>query len=159
MAAEHARLKELGHEPVAVDFSRPEWREMFLHPKASHGVVIQIAQPGMESPPIADLLRIARAGGRAPWDGGTEWWGDAGDVRAPEAVRLRRVVVTSPDPESASAFFRDVLGGAETEPGRHRWEGGEVLVEPGERAGIDRLELTGLEGTRMIGGARFVGVE
>lgn len=159
VAAEHDRLVGLGYEPVAVDFSRPEWREMFLHPKASHGVVIQIAQPGMDSPLIADLLRIARDGGRAPWDGGTEWWGDAGDLRATEAVRLWRVVVTSPDPEAASTFFRDVLGGEETDPGRHRWDGGEVLVVPGERAGIDRLEVAGLEGTVVIGGTRFVGVE
>ncbi len=157
--AERARLSELGYEPVAVNFERPEWREMFLHPKVSHGVVIQIAQPGTPAPPIAELLAMARAGGRAPWDGGTEWWGDAGNLRADRAVGLRRVVVSSPDPESATAFYRDVLGGGEVEPGRLLWDGGEVLIEAGEKAGIDRLEVAGLDEPLVIAGTRFVGVE
>ncbi len=159
VVSEHRRLQQLGFEPVAVNFERPQWREMFLHPKVSHGVVIQIAQPGEAGPSISEILEIARAGGRAPWDGGTEWWGDAGDVRADHAVHLRRVVVAAPDPRSAAGFFRDVLGGSEVETNRIRWDGGEVLIERGEKPGIDRLEVGGLDGTLVVAGTRLVGVE
>lgn len=156
--AEHARLVQRGFEPVAVNFSRPEWREMFLHPKVSHGVVIQIAQPGAPSPPLKRVLEDARDGAHSDWYG-SGWWGEAADVRANVAARLRRVVLTSPDIEDASRFFSEILGGHQPEAHRLRWANGEVLIEPGTGSGIDRFELTGLERDLVIGGARFVAVE
>lgn len=156
--AEHARLVHLGYEPVAVNFSRPEWREMFLHPKVSHGVVIQIAQPGSPTPPISQVLAAARSGARADWSG-SGWWGEVGDLRAAHPVRLVQIVLTSPDVDAASRFFAEVLGGRLVEDHRLRWANGEVLVEAGERAGIDRFEVQGLEREMVVGGARFVAVE
>lgn len=33
-----------GYPPVSVNLADPEWKEAFLHPKAAHGVVVQLAQ-------------------------------------------------------------------------------------------------------------------
>ena len=33
-----------GYPPVGVNLDDPEWKEAFLHPKAAHGVVVQLAQ-------------------------------------------------------------------------------------------------------------------
>lgn len=157
VAGERRRLERLGFEPVGVDFSNPAWREMFLHPRQSHGTVIQIAQPGYETPPLPTLIEAARAGALPAWDEGV-WWGSAGRERAGDAVRLRRVVLTSPAVAETVAFFVDVLAGTETPDGRVRWEGGEIVIEAGP-AGIDRLECTGLAVPELrAGGTRFVAV-
>jgi methylmalonyl-CoA/ethylmalonyl-CoA epimerase len=39
-----ARVRALGIEPVGINLDNPQWREAFLHPRAAHGIVIQIAQ-------------------------------------------------------------------------------------------------------------------
>src|SRR3984957_15631748 len=41
-----ARIEAFGIEPVGVNMANPEWKEAFLHPRAAHGIVIQIAQQG-----------------------------------------------------------------------------------------------------------------
>ena len=38
------RFDALGFEPIGVDLSNPGWKEAFLHPRAAHGIVIQVAQ-------------------------------------------------------------------------------------------------------------------
>jgi catechol 2,3-dioxygenase-like lactoylglutathione lyase family enzyme len=38
-----------GYPPVSVNLDDPEWKEAFLHPKAAHGIVVQLAQEA-ESP-------------------------------------------------------------------------------------------------------------
>jgi methylmalonyl-CoA/ethylmalonyl-CoA epimerase len=45
-----ARIRAFGIEPVRVNLANPNWREAFLHPRAAHGTVIQVAQQG-GSPP------------------------------------------------------------------------------------------------------------
>jgi methylmalonyl-CoA/ethylmalonyl-CoA epimerase len=52
-----ARIRASGLEPVGVNLANPDWREAFLHPRAAHGIVIQVAQQGATpvSPPPADL--------------------------------------------------------------------------------------------------------
>ena len=53
-----ARLRALGIEPVGVNLANPDWREAFLHPRAAHGIVIQIAErhgPPPASPPPREL--------------------------------------------------------------------------------------------------------
>ncbi len=37
-----AEMKERGYETMLVNTSDPHWREVYLHPKAAHGVLIQI---------------------------------------------------------------------------------------------------------------------
>ena len=39
-----ARIKAAGIDPVGVNLTNPGWKEAFLHPRAAHGIVIQVAQ-------------------------------------------------------------------------------------------------------------------
>src|ERR1700761_6477817 len=39
-----ARIKASGIDPVGVNLENPAWKEAFLHPRAAHGIVIQVAQ-------------------------------------------------------------------------------------------------------------------
>lgn len=43
-AIEHA--EHAGYQVVNARFDNPDWQEAFLHPKQSHGIVVQLAQPG-----------------------------------------------------------------------------------------------------------------
>ncbi|MFI6504578.1 VOC family protein [Nonomuraea typhae] len=45
-----ARLTARGYRLHGLNTGDPRWREVFLHPKEAHGVLIQLAQPG-EWPP------------------------------------------------------------------------------------------------------------
>jgi len=38
------RARQAGFEPVGVDLSDPEWKEVFLHPRQATGIVVQLAQ-------------------------------------------------------------------------------------------------------------------
>ena len=40
------RIRAHGIEPVGVSLDNPYWQEAFLHPRAAHGIVIQVAQQG-----------------------------------------------------------------------------------------------------------------
>jgi catechol 2,3-dioxygenase-like lactoylglutathione lyase family enzyme len=74
LAAALALAETAGYRPVNVDLSDPYWKEAFLHPKESCGVVIQLAQSiegywetpapdGFPTPasPAAMLVRITHA--------------------------------------------------------------------------------------------------
>jgi len=39
-----ARLREAGYRVVGESYKNPEWREIFVHPKSGHGVLIQLAE-------------------------------------------------------------------------------------------------------------------
>ena len=39
-----ARFEAAGIDPVGVNLANPGWKEAFLHPRAAHGIVIQVAQ-------------------------------------------------------------------------------------------------------------------
>ncbi len=49
------RIRAHGIEPVGVNLGNPHWKEAFLHPRAAHGIVIQVAQqagsPSADTPP------------------------------------------------------------------------------------------------------------
>ncbi len=160
--AELERLSDLGFEPVNADLTNPVWREAFIHPRQSHGTVIQIAQPGYETPPISEMVEAALRDGPFLMVG-ERWWD-------PEAVRvggepavLRRVVIRTPDLEAGSVFYGEVLGGRAVVVDGDRvdvaWEGGTVRLERGSvaRPYVDRLEYVGGDGrVRLVGGARLV---
>lgn len=160
LEAELDRLRRLGFEPVNVDLSNPNWREAFIHPRQSHGTVIQIAQPGFELPPIEMMVKRSLDEGPFVMDG--EPWLEAVRVGGEPAV-LRRVVIRTPDLEEAVSFYRDVLGGR-AGPGCHQavevsWDGGAVRLEEAEvdRPHVARLEYGGGDGTdRTVGGAHWV---
>lgn len=44
IAARASELEALGYRPVKPKFDNPVWKELFLHPKATHGVLIQLAE-------------------------------------------------------------------------------------------------------------------
>ena len=72
-----ARAEAAGYPPVGVNLDSPEWKEAFLHPKHSLGVVVQLAQEaesptgdwrtspphGLPAPtrPAASLLHVGHA--------------------------------------------------------------------------------------------------
>ncbi|WP_214325620.1 VOC family protein [Nonomuraea sediminis] len=58
-----ARLTERGYRLHGLNLGNPRWREVFLHPKEAHGVLIQLAQPGPrdgESRPSLEELLAGR---------------------------------------------------------------------------------------------------
>jgi methylmalonyl-CoA/ethylmalonyl-CoA epimerase len=55
------RVLTAGYHPIGTNLSQPGWRETFLHPRETGGVLIQLAQaePGVPGPlerPLDDLL-------------------------------------------------------------------------------------------------------
>ena len=40
------QVRSIGYQVVGENTANPEWMEAFLHPKQSHGIVIQLAHPG-----------------------------------------------------------------------------------------------------------------
>lgn len=87
-----------GYPPVSVNLAFPEWLEAFLHPKASHGVVVQLAEShdeGWEKPPPPDQMP------------------EAGPVQA-DLVRTVHVVASL---DAAATLFEDVLLGEEVAQG------------------------------------------
>lgn len=94
---------EAGYPPVRVNLEWDEWKEAFLHPKSSHGVVVQLAQAAGGEHPSIDGLPPSRAA-------------------APAA--LERIVHTVADIESARGLFEGVLEGRAEGEGadeRGRW--------------------------------------
>ena len=39
-----ARLRSAGYRVVGDNYEQPDWRELFVHPKGGHGVLIQLAE-------------------------------------------------------------------------------------------------------------------
>lgn len=44
IAARTRELEALGYRPVKAKFDNPVWKEVFLHPRETHGVLIQLAE-------------------------------------------------------------------------------------------------------------------
>jgi methylmalonyl-CoA/ethylmalonyl-CoA epimerase len=43
-------LEELGYHPVKPSYGNPIWKELFLHPRETHGVLIQLAESELPYP-------------------------------------------------------------------------------------------------------------
>lgn len=104
-----ARIRAFGIEPVGVNLASPEWKEAFLHPRAAHGIVIQVAQQS-GSPESAPPRELPEPGPATRLDLIEHHVGDLG-----RAVRL----------------FRDVLDGSLEEAGSDAaeltWPGGKRI--------------------------------
>ncbi len=149
------RLADLGFRLVGVDLSNPMWREAFLHPRDSHGTVIQIAE--------SEVWRIELAweSARAGEPVGHRWW-PTPPAREDVSAVLERVVIESPGVQTTAGFFIEVLGATvaanETDCVELAWPGGgRIALEKGPARRIARLELSGvgvfdhtIAGTRMI---------
>ncbi|MBL8777914.1 MAG: VOC family protein [Acidimicrobiales bacterium] len=84
-----------GYPPVSINLEFREWMEAFLHPKASHGVVVQVAEShdeGWVRPPPPDQFPAAAPANPAA------------------LVRVTHAVASL---DEASALFEDVLLGEE----------------------------------------------
>ena len=117
-----ARATDAGYPPVRVNLTQPDWMEAFLHPKASHGIVVQLAQssgtythPGLSMPAprngvtpaldrivhlVADLdaardLFECVLDGECTWKGDTDL-GSALEIAWPGPGRIRLVAPTDP---------------------------------------------------------------
>jgi methylmalonyl-CoA/ethylmalonyl-CoA epimerase len=110
IAATMARIRAAGIEPVQVSLDGATWKELFLHPRSAHGIVIQVVQ---EDGP--------RAASAAP-----------ADLPAPGAVSEFSVIEHHvSDLAGATRLFAEALDGAVT--GRGDGDGGAVaeLAWPG----------------------------
>ena len=118
-----AAASAAGYEPINVDLENEFWKEAFLHPKQSHGIVVQLAQGIDEEDQPSDMFPPAR--------------------RAQPAT-LVRIVHLVADLDAAAGLFRDllageVLGDGKSDLGRHLdlgWRGpGRIrLVAPADGA-------------------------
>jgi methylmalonyl-CoA/ethylmalonyl-CoA epimerase len=102
-----ARIRAFGIEPVGVNLANPNWREAFLHPRAAHGIVIQVAQQGGPPPPCAPPRDLPEPGPPARFD---------------------LIEYHVADLDGAVRLFRDVLDGQLEPPGADAaeltWPGG-----------------------------------
>ncbi|GAA5079355.1 methylmalonyl-CoA/ethylmalonyl-CoA epimerase [Thermocatellispora tengchongensis] len=57
-----AALRARGYRLHGLNLGDPRWREVFLHPKEAHGVLIQLAQRGYPHPDPAPSLEDLLAG-------------------------------------------------------------------------------------------------
>lgn len=121
IAAALEEVERAGFQPVSVDLRDPLWKEAFLHPKQSWGIVVQLAQ----------------AAG--------DWKGEGRDLperRTASPASLDHVAHAVRSIEDASALFVDVLGGTEVASGEDwvelAWPGPgriRLLERPGELDG------------------------
>ena len=109
-----------GYRPINVDMSDPYWKEAFLHPKESSGVVVQLAQSidgYWETPPPEGFPE-----------------------RAPVMAALVRIVHAVADLEAGIRLFAGLLRGSEVERGVEvdNDEGIDLVV-----GGFDPLDAVG----------------
>jgi methylmalonyl-CoA/ethylmalonyl-CoA epimerase len=174
VGAEVARLSKLGYHPVGFSAADRLWQEVFIHPRETNGILIQLSHAGGPRPALGEVLRLARMPGEhgaalaAYADGTGEpgvWWDPPGG-RAPSAVILRTVVIVTPRLERSVSLFQNVLHGevVEAKPTtcELQWPcGARVRLEVGhtEPGRIDRLECEGGGSAweRVLGGTRFHG--
>jgi methylmalonyl-CoA/ethylmalonyl-CoA epimerase len=104
-----ARIEAAGLEPVGVNVANPGWKEAFLHPRAAHGIVIQVAQQAGE-PTSAPPEELPEPG---------------------SASRLDLIEHHVSDLDGAVRLFRDVLDGHLEAPGAGTaeltWPGGKRI--------------------------------
>jgi len=158
LAAAIDRAHARGITPVNVDVSDPEWKEAFLMPRDAHGTVVQLAESHGEFETRAELLAHVAAHGPNEHP---RWWTDP--EPAAGLATLRRVVLRAPALEPAVEFFRDFLDGDVESERPERVElvwprGARVAIEhqPARHAGVDRLEVEGLDEPVDVIGTRFV---
>jgi hypothetical protein len=97
LAAALSTAESAGYRPINVDMSDPYWKEAFLHPKASSGVVVQLAQS------------IDGYWETTPPEGFPE--------RGPVMATLDRVVHAVANLEAGVRLFAGLLRGSEVDAG------------------------------------------
>jgi methylmalonyl-CoA/ethylmalonyl-CoA epimerase len=104
-----ARIKAAGIDPVGVNLANPSWKEAFLHPRAAHGIVVQVAQQD-GSPTSAPPRELPEPG---------------------PPTRLDLIEHHVSDLDGAVRLFRDVLDGrleaADAGTAELTWPGGQRI--------------------------------
>jgi catechol 2,3-dioxygenase-like lactoylglutathione lyase family enzyme len=131
IAAAIAAVTDGGYPPVRVNTANPSWKEAFLHPKQSHGIVLQLAESaGFDHPPQFELP----------------------PPKITKAASLVRIVHLVADLDAAGDLFERILGGVRGEttgnPVDLSWPGGGriCLVEPRDP---DEIEWMGARPGRV----------
>ena len=152
-------VRAAGLHPGNIDLSDPEWKEAFLLPKEAHGTVVQLAESHGHPETRRELLtHVAQHGPNMQ----PRWWTDPTPATGARAL-LRRVVLRTPVLAEARAFFAGLLGG---EVERETADAVDLVWRRGARitleehaelpAGVDRLEVEGLDVEQVVAGTRFV---
>jgi catechol 2,3-dioxygenase-like lactoylglutathione lyase family enzyme len=145
-----ADARALGATVVGEDYSHPSWREAFLVPDQTHGVVIQVAETDIVYPSPAQLTATA---GRHGWSfpsaydaSQPAWWEAAWDVARGPAATLGATRLGSTDLRRTRALFGGLLGADVTDRGdalELRWPSGTVVAHQADRPGVVGMDLEG----------------
>jgi catechol 2,3-dioxygenase-like lactoylglutathione lyase family enzyme len=175
LEAEADRIRQLGFEPIGLSTDDPLWQELFIHPRQTHGILIQLSRAGGQRLDLAEMVRLARVRGEdgrtlAPYADGTGetgvWW-DPLPARAQAAAILRTVVIVTPSAKRSLELFEVLLQGQIVEADGASYElawpcGARIRLEVRhtEVGRIDRFECEGAGSAweRVVGGARFHGL-
>jgi methylmalonyl-CoA/ethylmalonyl-CoA epimerase len=152
------RFRGAGFAPVNVDLRDPEWKEAFLLPREAHGTVVQLAETTQNFGTRAALLaHVAEHGPNEH----PRWWIDPEPAHGPPA-KLRRIVVRTPNLDSAIGFFGGMLqGDVSATSDAHAdlvWPGGARIrleLRPDASPGVERLDVEGLREPTEVIGTRF----
>ncbi len=145
-----AQARALGATVVGEDYSVPSWREAFLMPDATHGVVIQLAETDIVYPSPAELTASS---GRHGWSfpstydaSEPAWWEAAWDVARGPAATLGATRLASTDLEWTRSLFGGLLGADVIERGdalELRWPSGAIVAHRADRPGVVGMDLAG----------------
>jgi methylmalonyl-CoA/ethylmalonyl-CoA epimerase len=120
LAAALPGVKSAGFEPIDIDLASPTWKEAFISPRETGGVLIQLAELRMQRPPLAEMLEQARSGKRDQldrWAVGEgqsyEWW--QAPPRRPAAISWLRAGLRVPSLARALGLYGGALGGRASE--------------------------------------------
>lgn len=160
-AVEEAR--SLGLKVVGERYDHPPWREAFIMPDATHGVVIQLSQSERHYPNPEVLMRTRTRnidelpsvyGATSP-----QWWTGIWDVEPSASAILGRTHLGSTDLAASQRLFGDFLGGSVNRTGdsiEFTWPSGAIQVDANPAPGVKGMSLhgSGLEPI-LIGSARL----
>jgi catechol 2,3-dioxygenase-like lactoylglutathione lyase family enzyme len=145
-----ADVRSLGLAVVGEDLDHPPWREAFVAPERTHGVVVQLAQSDRAYPTPAELLATRERDPAAlPSTRGAVqplWWTALWDTPAGAPARLGATRLASRDLDLSRRLFGDVLGGTAEDGERDvtfSWPGGSLRVGAGETPGVTGVDLSG----------------
>jgi catechol 2,3-dioxygenase-like lactoylglutathione lyase family enzyme len=146
-----ARAREAGLAVVGEDLDHPPWREAFLAPDRTHGVVVQLAQSDRAYPAPAELLRTRERdpAGHPSTRGATQplWWTGVWDSPAGPVARLSATRLASRDLDASRRLFEGLLGGVADVRSPDEivfsWPGGRLHVSAAEVPGVTGVDLRG----------------
>lgn len=148
---------EAGISPVRVSLDWSHWQEAFVLPREGHGTVLQLAGSDIQYPPTAEMEACASQG-REPVvprlrNGSERGWARQRPGKD-HRVRMREIVLGTPDLPAATRLFSELLDGVITgndEPGTTiAWPGGRIRLVERDIAGVVAVRVTGPMGADAV---------